>query len=99
MKSSKNRYQLVVVLNPKMTDKDREILLDKVKVEMEKEGVKVKKREAMGLKNLSYEIKGFNQGDFWIFDIRGRNGLKLDDLNVFLNREVGIIRYLILKVF
>ena len=99
MKSSKNRYQVVVVLSPKMKDKNREILLDKVRMEIEKEGVKMKKREGLGLKNLSYTIAGFDQGDFWIFEVCGKDGIKLDKVNVFLNRESYIIRYLILKVF
>ena len=98
MKSTKNKYQVVIVLSPVMKEKNRVILLDKVKVRVEKEGVKVKKMEGQGLKSLAYEIKDYDKGDFWVFDVRGRDGLKLDELNVFLNREAGIIRYLVLKV-
>ncbi len=98
MKSTKNKYQVVIVLSPVMKEKDRVVLLDKLKARIEKEGVKVKKMENQGLKSLAYEINGYDKGDFWLFDVRGRDGLKLDELNVFLNREAGIIRYLVLKV-
>jgi len=98
MKSTKNKYQVVIVLSPVMKEKNRVILLDKVKVRVEKEGVKVKKMESQGLKSLAYEINDYDKGDFWVFDVRGRDGLKLDELNIFLNRETGIIRYLVLKV-
>jgi len=98
MKSTKNKYQVVMVLSPVIKEKDRVVLLDKIKAKVEKEGLKVKKMENQGLKSLAYEIKGYDKGDFWVFDVRGRDGLKLDELNVFLNREAGLIRYLVLKV-
>ena len=98
MKSTKNKYQVVIVLSPVMKEKDRVILLDKIKARIEKEGVKVKKMVGQGTKSLVYEISGYEKGDFWTFDVRGRDGLKLDELNIFLNRESGIIRYLVLKV-
>ena len=96
MKSSKKKYQMILVVNPTMKDKDRDVLLEKIEKEIEKEGVKVKAKDHMGMKGFAYEIGGFNKGDFWIFDIRGKNGIKLDELNVFLNREAAIIRYLML---
>lgn len=98
MKLSKRKYQVVLVLNPTMKDKDRDVLLDKIEKEIEKEGVKVKVKNQMGMKSFVYDIRGFEKGDFWIFDVRGKNGIELNDLNVFLNREADIIRYLILKV-
>ena len=87
-----------MVLNPVIKEKERVILLDKIKARIEKEGVKVKKMENQGLKNLVYKIKGCDSGDFWVFDVRDRDGLKLDELNIFLNRESEVIRYLVLKV-
>ena len=98
MKSSKGRYQAVVVLNPKIKNKDRDKILDKIKVEIEKEKVKVKDKSHFGLKDLAYDIGNESKGDFWIFDVEGTTEAGWSKLNLFLNREAEIIRYLILKV-
>jgi len=98
MKLSKGRYQAVVVLSPKIKNKDRDILLGKIKVEIEKEGAKVKGKDHMGLKSFVYDIGEFEKGDFWVFDVVGKKGLDLNKINLFLNREAEVIRYLILKI-
>jgi small subunit ribosomal protein S6 len=98
MKSSKNKYQVVVVLNPKLEEKERVLLVDKVVAEIEKGGVKVKSKEELGLKDLAYEIKKQETGMFMVFDIVSKEGLNINKLNLFLNRQVEIIRFIILKV-
>jgi ribosomal protein S6 len=64
---------------------------------MEEAGAEVSKKDHMGNKELAYEINGFNKGDFWVLDIDSLKALNLKSVNLFLNREVSIIRYLILK--
>jgi ribosomal protein S6 len=51
----------------------------------------------MGSKDLVYEIAGQTKGDFWVFDVESEKPLSLKELNIILNRETNIIRYLILK--
>ena len=98
MKSNKNKYQVVLVLNPKMKEKGRDVLLKKIIQEVEKIEAKVVVKNHLGMKDFVYDIGGFEKGDFWIFEVEGQSGIKLDEMNVFLNREIKIIRYLILKV-
>lgn len=97
MKDSKHQYQMVAVLNPKTDEKEKETILNKVSSWMEEAGAEVSKKDHMGNKELSYEINGFNKGDFWTLDIESLKALNLKNVNLFLNREVSIIRYLILK--
>ena len=51
----------------------------------------------MGLKELVYEIGKNSKGDFWTMDLTSESPIKQKDLNLLLNREPNIIRYLILK--
>lgn len=96
MKGSNYQYQMVTVLNPKTEDKDK--TLNKVFSWMENNKVEITNKDHLGLKDLVYEINNQNKGDFWIFDIESLKPLKLKDLNLLLNRDINIIRYLILKV-
>lgn len=95
MKEKKYKYQLVLVLNPKTESK--ETVLKKITDWLVGRDVEVEKKDHMGVKELVYEIKENKNGDFWIFDLTSLNTLKLNELNVLLNRENNIIRYLILK--
>lgn len=97
MKSKKNAYQLVLVVQPKLPQKDREGILAKVAELVKKDGVEVGKEEEMGTKELAYEIKGQNKGDFWKVDLSSDKTFTFSEVNLFLNREAQVIRYLVLK--
>jgi len=95
MKVSKNKYQIVVVLNSKTEDKEK--TLEKLYSWIESNDSEIVNKDHMGLKELTYEIKGQNKGDFWVLDVESDKPLKLKEFNLLLNREINIIRYLILK--
>ena len=95
MKDKKYKYQLVLVLNPKTENKEN--VVKKVTDWFAGRDVEIEKKDHMGVKELVYEIKKNKTGDFWVFDLISITTLKLNELNVLLNRENNIIRYLILK--
>lgn len=95
MKEKKYKYQLVLVLNPKTENKEN--VVKKVTDWLAGRDVEIEKKDHMGIKELVYEIKKNKTGDFWVFDLTTLKTLKLNELNVLLNRENNIIRYLILK--
>ncbi len=97
MKTNKNAYQLVIVFLPKTAEKDKEGVLAKVKELTEKLGAKVDKTVDMGTKELSYMIKKQNKGEFTEVTISSEVSFKYDEINLYLNREVNVIRYLVLK--
>lgn len=90
-----NTYQLTVVINPKTEDKEKTI--EKVVGWVEDVGGKVTKKDHFGLKDLVYEIKKLRKGDFWILTVESEKAIQLKELSLFLNREISIIRYLVLK--
>jgi ribosomal protein S6 len=97
MKGNKHNYQIILVLSPKTEDKDKEKVLAKVDTWLGTNSAKVEKKDHTGSKDLIYEIAGFRKGDFWQLEVVGEKPIKLTDLNLYLNRETSVIRYLILK--
>lgn len=95
MKDKKYKYDLVIVFNPKTAEKDKNF--KKITTWLEDQGVSVDKKTHLGLKDLVYEIDKNSKGDFWRLELNEGKRLKLNELNVLLNREINIIRYLILK--
>lgn len=95
MKGKKYKYELVVVFDPKTEEKDKNF--KKVSTWLNGQGFSIDEKNHIGLKDFIYEIEKFDKGDFWGLVLSGEKGLKLNELNVLLNREKNIIRYLILK--
>lgn len=98
MKDSKYKYEVIVVLNPKTESKEKEKIVKLVEDKILGLEFVVENREDMGGKPLSYQIKGQEKGDFWVFNIGGNKPIKSKEFKLFLNRETNIIRYLILKI-
>ena len=82
----------------KVGTEEKEKIFKKVSSWLENRGIKIDKKDHLGVKELVYEVKKNNKGDFWVMDLIGDDVLKLNEFNVLLNRENNIIRYLILKV-
>jgi ribosomal protein S6 len=97
MKENKEQYELVLVVDARTDEKDKEEILAKVTGWIEGILGKVVKKDHLGGKSLAYKIKGQDKGDFWTLEIESQKPLKLKEVSLFLNRETKIIRYLILK--
>ena len=95
MKGNKYQYQIILVLNPKTEDKEK--VLSKASSWLESNNVEISSKDHFGLKDLAYEIKNNDRGDFWILNVGSAEPLKIKDFNLLLDRETNIIRYLILK--
>jgi len=96
MKGSKHQYQIIVVLGPKTEDKEK--VLTKAYSWLESNKAEILNKDHMGLKDLAYEIKDYDKGDFWVLDVESKEPLKIKEFNLLLDRETNIIRYLILKI-
>ena len=97
MEDTNNKYQIVVVFDPKIEAKVRDEALERIGKEVGSEGLEVKEKTDWGIKELAYEINGLKKADFWILDVESEDVLNLSELNLVLNRNSNIIRYLILK--
>jgi ribosomal protein S6 len=93
----KNIYQIVLVLAPKTAEKDRETLFAKLEEMVVAAGAKVEAKESLGVKELVYDIKKNSKGEFWSWKVESGKSFGIKEINLFLNRQTSIIRYLILK--
>ena len=97
MKANKKAYEIVVVFGPKTEEKAVNSALNKVEQWLSSKETKITDKNHMGQKTLAYPITGFDKGDFWLLTTEGENPVKINELNVLLNREPSIIRYLVLN--
>ena len=91
----KEEYSIVVVFKPNLDSQDEAV--ERVVTWLKEIGAKVVAQNHLGIKDLVYQIKGNSKGDFWEMSLESTKPLKLRDFNLYLNREVSVIRYLVLK--
>ncbi len=94
---SATSYEFVVVLDPQLKEKDQDSLLKDIQAKLEKAGGQDVKIDFFGRREFVYPIKKQTQGNYWIFNFWA-NHLKMEEVNLFLNRETKILRYLLLKI-
>ncbi|MFZ2153073.1 MAG: 30S ribosomal protein S6 [Microgenomates group bacterium] len=97
MKGKINKYQMVLVFAPKTESKTTEGVIAKVSAFLDSVKAEISKKDNLGTKELVYPIQKHRKGDFWELTIESEKPVKVTDINIFLNREVSVIRYLILK--
>jgi ribosomal protein S6 len=90
-------YQVIVVFDPKTEEKNKNEVLAKLEALVEAVEAKVAKTEKLGMRDLVYAIKGFTKGEFYEIEVESDKTLKLKEVNLYLNRETKVIRYLVLK--
>ncbi|HBP50861.1 MAG: 30S ribosomal protein S6 [Candidatus Shapirobacteria bacterium GW2011_GWE1_38_10] len=98
MKESNYKYEVIVALNPKTESKDKEKTIKLIEDKVTSMAFSINNRENLGNKELAYKIKGLEKGDFWVFTIGGDKPIKSAEFKLFLNRDLQVIRYLILKI-
>ena len=88
-------YEVTVVFAPKTEEKTTEMVFSKLEALLI--AANLEKKDHMGSKELAYPIEGNKKGDFWILTLTADKSLKFNEVNLFLNRETSVIRYLIIK--
>ncbi|KKQ65011.1 MAG: 30S ribosomal protein S6 [Candidatus Daviesbacteria bacterium GW2011_GWA2_38_24] len=87
-----NNYQLTLLVNTKVDEKEREALLDSI----EKKVKKVEKKDLWGNRDLSYPIKHQNKAYYAHFEIEAESK-EITDLDKILKLNEDILRYLIIR--
>ncbi len=86
----------MVVVVPVIASKDEKKIKDAVKAALVKDGAKKVKIETWGVKEFAYPIEKSSKGAYWIYSFAAAS-FSTDNLNIFLNREKQIYRYLLLR--
>jgi ribosomal protein S6 len=92
MDKTKN-YELVTILSPKAADGAAE----EVKKQLTNFGWEITGEENIGTKKLAYEIKKLEKGNYWVWNLATKKTIDHKALNLTLNRNNNIIRYLLIK--
>lgn len=97
MKDKNLNYQMVAVLTAKTEEKEREKIFSKLAEMLSPQGGEVAKKENLGVKEMVYPIAKQTKGDYWELTLNSKKPLNFKEINLFLNRNNSVLRYLVIK--
>ena len=94
--ANNKKYELIFLISPKMAADKSEVIFSSLKEQIKNIGGKINQQEEMGVRKLAYEIDDKKEAAFFVWQIEFDKSPKISSLNLFINREAGIMRYLFL---
>ena len=89
-------YELMLIINPSISEDDRNSSLNNLKKLFEENSVKVEKEDVWWEKKLAYKINNSNTGFYVLFDLE-LNGKTISPMTKTMNLDKNIYRHMFVK--
>ncbi len=90
-------YEMMFVVDPRLSDEEVVELSDQYKSMIESAGGKVFKAESWGKRKLAYEIQKLTEGNYTLFHIRSENGSPFTEAEQRMRQNDKVLRYLTVR--
>ncbi|MDF1682580.1 MAG: 30S ribosomal protein S6 [Patescibacteria group bacterium] len=90
------KYELMLIVNPSLSEEDRDNSMNNLKALFEKNEVKIEKEDIWGDKKMAYKINKSDRGFYALYDLE-MNGKLIKDLSKSINLDRNIWRYMFTK--
>ncbi len=91
------KYELMLLLNPKQTEKEHEKNLKEVKETLAENGFTVVDEDIWGMRDLAYRIAGNDRAYYVVLNLTGEPA-GMPVVHADLRLQPGLLRYLLIKV-
>lgn len=89
-------YELMLIINPSISEDDRNSSLNNLKKLFEENSVKVEKEDVWWEKKLAYKINNSNTGFYVLFDLE-LNGKVILPITKSMNLDKNVYRHMFVK--
>lgn len=89
-------YELMTIVNPTVSEEERNASITELKELFEKNSVKIEKEDVWGDKKMSYKINKSDRGFYILFDL-DMDGKLIKNLSKTINLNKNIWRYMFVK--
>ena len=90
-------YELMFVIDPRLTDEETVELADQYKKMIESAGGDVYKEESWGKRRLAYQINKLSEGSYMLFFVRSEDGKAFQEVEQRMRQNERILRYLTIR--
>ena len=87
------KYECTFIINPEKEEEAKQII-EEIKGYLEKNKGKVKKIDELGIKELAYEIDGFNNGFYTVINFEA-DPEKVNLFKEFMRKNNNILRHIL----
>lgn len=87
------KYECTFIINPEKEEEVKQII-EEIKSYFEKNKAKIKKIDEWGIKELAYEINGFNNGFYTVIDFEA-DPEKVNDFKELMRKNTNILRHIL----
>ena len=89
-------YELMAIINPTISEEDRNASINELKELFDTNSVKIEKEDVWGDKKMAYQINKSDRGFYILFDLE-MDGKLIKDLSKKINLNKNIWRYMFVK--
>jgi small subunit ribosomal protein S6 len=91
------KYELMMIVDPTLSDTDRTALLDELKGELGAHGATVATEDIWGVKTLAYKIRGSAQGFYVLYNLES-DGQGLIEVAKSFNLKKALWRHMFVRL-
>ncbi len=91
------RYELMLILDPKQSDKEIEKVLGEIKKSAEEHELNLNDEDVWGVRPLAYKIRGNKDGYYVVYLFEGETG-GIEGFKKDLRIQAGLVRNLLIKM-
>ncbi len=91
------KYEFMLIMDPALTDAERETSITELKDLFAKHSVKIEKEDVWGDKKMAYKINKSDRGFYILFDLEF-DGKLIKEISTSINLNRSIWRYMFTKV-
>ncbi len=89
-------YEMMAIVNPTVSEEERNASIDELKALLEKNSVKIEKEDVWGDKKMAYKINKSDRGFYILYDL-DMDGKLISSLSKTINLNTNIWRYMFVK--
>ncbi len=89
-------YEVMFIVKPTIEDEAANAILESVKSSLESNGAKIKEVKNLGRKELAYEVRTFNNGNYFYIALEGE-AKAVKEFDRIANINEDIIRHIVVN--
>lgn len=90
------KYELMLIVNPSISEADRNTSLENVKNALTNAGAKIEKEDVWWDKKLAYKINSSDRGFYVLFTLE-MNGKSIVEITKLMNLDLNIWRHMFVR--
>ena len=92
------KYEIMFIVKPDLEEANATAVVNSMKEVVTSKGGNIVEETAMGQKELAYEIKGYKNGNYYLFVVESENNEAIKEFDRVALINENVIRHLIVKV-